>query len=166
MSASLIGRLRSSAFRLSTTTVSMSLAGSCFSPESAPRPFHYGVRGGGGTILATALPSDERQGLAAVRTHVIQRWVELEFPSVGFNPARFSCCCRGLFPGPAELGAVNPYAVQDHSQAARQGHDRLFHPAAFGNLHRPGLEPRPSLRIQHALGGFVEHDPHHLISAA
>jgi hypothetical protein len=35
MSASLIGRLRSSAFRLSTTAASMSLVGSCFSPESA-----------------------------------------------------------------------------------------------------------------------------------
>src|SRR5258705_3106457 len=42
LSASLIGRLGSSAFRLSTTTVSMSLAGSCFSSESAPRPL-YGV---------------------------------------------------------------------------------------------------------------------------
>ena len=36
MSASLIGLLGSSAFRLSTTAVSMSLAGSCFSSESAP----------------------------------------------------------------------------------------------------------------------------------
>jgi hypothetical protein len=35
------------------------------------------------------------------------RWVELEFPSIGFDPSRFSCCCRGaLFSGPAELGAV------------------------------------------------------------
>ena len=42
MSASLIGHLVSSAFRLSTTTVSMSLAGSCFSSESALGPF-YGV---------------------------------------------------------------------------------------------------------------------------
>ena len=43
MSASLIGRLGSSAFKLSTTTAaSMSLAGSCFSSESAPRPFHDG----------------------------------------------------------------------------------------------------------------------------
>ena len=42
MSASLIGRLGSSAFRPSTTTVSMSLAGSCFSSESAPGPL-YGV---------------------------------------------------------------------------------------------------------------------------
>src|SRR5260370_10773767 len=42
MSASLIGHLGSSAFRLSTTTVSMSLTGSCFSSESAPGPL-YGV---------------------------------------------------------------------------------------------------------------------------
>src|SRR5665811_1906468 len=107
MSASLIGRLGSSTFRLSTTTVSMSLTGSRFSSESAPRPFHYGIRGRGGTIFGSALPSDERQG-----------------------------------------------------------HDRLFHPAAPGDLHRPGLEPGPFLRTQHALSCFVEHDPHHLISAA
>jgi hypothetical protein len=61
MSASLIGRLGSSTFRLSTTTVSMSLTGSRFSSESAPRPFHYGIRGRGGTIFGSALPSDERQ---------------------------------------------------------------------------------------------------------
>ena len=36
MSASLIGHSGSSAFGLSTTTVSMSLTGSCFSSESAP----------------------------------------------------------------------------------------------------------------------------------
>ena len=36
MYASLIGHSGSSAFRLSTTTVSMSLTGSCFSSESAP----------------------------------------------------------------------------------------------------------------------------------
>src|SRR5674476_605820 len=69
------------------------------------------------------------------------RSVELRFPPIGFNPARFSCCCRGLFPGPAELSAINPYAVHDHGQSARQGHDRLLHPAATGDLHRPGLEP-------------------------
>ena len=42
MSASLIGHSRSSAFRLSAAAVSMSLTGSCFSSESAPRPFHHG----------------------------------------------------------------------------------------------------------------------------
>jgi len=54
-SASLIGRSRSSAFRPSTTTVSMSLTGSCFSSESAPRPFHHGIRRRGGTIFRAAL---------------------------------------------------------------------------------------------------------------
>ena len=67
------------------------------------------------------------------------RSVELGFSPIVFDPARFSCCCG--FPGPAELGAVNPYAVHDHGQAARQRHDRLFHPAVPGDLHRPGLEP-------------------------
>jgi VanZ family protein len=55
---SLIGRLGSSTFRLSTTAVSMSLTGSCFSSESARRPFHHGIRGRGGTIYAAALPSE------------------------------------------------------------------------------------------------------------
>ena len=65
------------------------------------------------------------------------RSVELEFPSIAFDLVRPSCRC-GL-PGPPELGAVNPYAVHDHSQPACQGHDRLFHPAAPGDLHRPGF---------------------------
>src|SRR5262249_51444138 len=51
MSASLIGRLGSSGFRLSITAVSMSLAGSCFSTDSALGPFHHGIRGQGGTIF-------------------------------------------------------------------------------------------------------------------
>ena len=72
-----------------------------------------------------------------------------------------------LFPGPSELGAVNPYAVHDHGQPACQRYDRLFHPAVPGDLHRPGLEPGPFRRMQqHDLGRFVEHGPHHLISAA
>ena len=79
---------------------------------------------------------------ADMRTHLIHRPardiipaapVELGFSPIGFNPARFSCCCRVLFPGPAELSAVNPYAVHDHGQSARQGHDRLLHPAAPGD---------------------------------
>ena len=86
------------------------------------------------------------------------RSVEFEFPPIGLDAARFSCCCCGPFSGPAELGAVNPYAVHDHSQPARQGHDRLFHPTAPGDLHRPGLEPGPFLRMQHALSCLVGGD--------
>ena len=71
------------------------------------------------------------------------RSVELGFSPIGYDPERFSCCCRGLFSGPAELGAVNPDAVHDHGQPAREGHDRLFHPAAPGDLHGPRFEPGP-----------------------
>ena len=58
-----IHTLGSSAFRLSTTTVVTSLAGSCFSPESAHRPFQHGIRGRGGTILRATLPSAGPSGL-------------------------------------------------------------------------------------------------------
>src|SRR5450759_3383799 len=73
MSASLIGHSGSSTFRLSTYAVSMSLAGSCFSSESAPGPFHHGIRGRGGTIYRAALPPIERQDQADMRTHLIHR---------------------------------------------------------------------------------------------
>src|ERR1700681_4024127 len=85
MSASLIGRLGSSAFRLSTVAVSMSPAGSCFSSESAPRPFQHGIRGRGGTIYSAALPLDERQVQADMRTHLIHRPARDIFPPQGWN---------------------------------------------------------------------------------
>src|SRR5450755_2424734 len=69
------------------------------------------------------------------------RWVELECSPIVIDLERFSCHC-GL-PGPLKLGAVDPYAVHDHGKAACQGYDRLLHPAAPGDLHRPGLEPGP-----------------------
>src|SRR6202162_2956772 len=71
------------------------------------------------------------------------RSVEPKFSPIGFDPERFSCCCRGLLPRPPELSAVNPDAVHDHGQPASQGHDRLFHPAALSDLHGPRLEPAP-----------------------
>ena len=70
------------------------------------------------------------------------RWSS-SFSPIGYDPERFSCCCCGLFSGPAELGAVNPDAVHNHGQPARQRHDRLLHPAAPGDLHGPRLEPGP-----------------------
>ena len=83
MSASLIGRFGSSTFRLSTATVSMPLAGSCFSSESAPRPFHHGIRRRGGTIFAAALRSDEQQVQADMRTHLIHRPARDIIPPLG-----------------------------------------------------------------------------------
>src|SRR5262245_3740728 len=85
---SLIGHWGSSAFRLSTATVSMALAGSCFSSESAPGPFHNGIRRRGGTIFTTALPSDERQVQADMRTHLSHRPARDIIPPLG--GARFS----------------------------------------------------------------------------
>jgi hypothetical protein len=83
MSASLIGRFGSSAFRLSTTAVSMSLAGSRFSPESAPGPFHHVIRGRGGTIYSAALPSVGWQVQADMKTHLIHRPAREIFPPQG-----------------------------------------------------------------------------------
>jgi hypothetical protein len=75
--------------------------------------------------------------------HSTARWSS-KFSPIGFDPVRVSCCGGGgLFPGPPELGAVNPDAVHDHGQPACQRHDRLFHPAPPGDLHRPCLEPGP-----------------------
>src|SRR5260370_42042120 len=99
------------------------------------------------------------------RGTLFHRWVELELPPIGIDLSGLSCCRYGLS-GPAEFGAVNPDAVQDDGQPASQGHDRFLHSAAPGDLHSPGLEPGPFLRTQHALRCFVEHHPHHLISAA
>src|SRR5215468_9622923 len=83
MSASLIGRLGSNAFRLSAIAVSMSLAGSCFSSESAPGPFHHGIRGRGRTIFGAALPSDKGRVQADMRTHLIHRPARDIFPRLG-----------------------------------------------------------------------------------
>ena len=87
MSASLIGRMGSSAFRLSTTATSMSLAGSCFSSESAPGPFHHGIRRRGGTISSAALLSVEQQDQADMRTRLIHRPARDIFPLLGGSRA-------------------------------------------------------------------------------
>src|ERR1700720_3060429 len=47
-----------------------------------------------------------------------------------------------------------------------RGHDRLLHPAAPGDLHRPSLEPGPFLQAQHSVDRLIEHDPHHLDAAS
>jgi hypothetical protein len=72
--------------------------------------------------------------------NVMLLWAEREvkgYKTIAFDPARFSR--HRNFPGPPELGAVDPDPVHDHGQPARQRHDRLFHPAVLGDLHRRGL---------------------------
>src|SRR5262245_33273265 len=159
MSASLIGRLRSSTFRLSATAMSMSLTGSCFSSESAPGPLHHGIRGRGRTNnlirgLVVSLNGRFKQ-TCELTSSIVPRgtsfhcWVDLEFPPIGFDPERLSCGCRGWLAGPPELGAIDPDAVHDDGQPTGQCHDRLLHSAAPGDLHGPGLEPGPFLEAQH-----------------
>jgi len=95
ISASLIGRSGSNAFRLSTGIVSMSLTGSCF--------------------------------------------------------------LRNRHRGPSSMGFEDE-VEQSFRRPCRQTNGRsFFHPAAPGDLHRPGLEPGPFRRThQHALGRFTE----------
>jgi len=173
MSASLIGRLESSAFRLSAAAVDVSHGivllfgiGTKALPLWDSRTRWNNLMGGL-AVKATAGPSghansphpSSREG-----HHSTAGWISSVL-LIEFDPVRPSC--RYDLPGPAERGAVNPDAVHDHRQAARQGHDRLFHAAAPSDLHGPGLEPGPRCRThQHALSGFVEHGPHHLIAAA
>ena len=70
--SSLIGRVGSSVSG-PLPLVWMSLAGSCFSPESALRPFHHGIRGRGGAIFGSVLTADCRQIQADMRSHLIHR---------------------------------------------------------------------------------------------
>ena len=60
---------------------------------------------------------------------------------IRFDYVQLSRCNSVL--APAELGAIDPDAVHDDGPATRQRDDCLFHAAAPGNLHRPGLEPGP-----------------------
>ena len=73
----------------------MSLAGSRFSSESAPGPFHHGVRRRGGTIFRAALPlSDGRSKRTCELTSSIvprgtsfHRSVELECSPIVLDPS-------------------------------------------------------------------------------
>src|SRR6266436_5428285 len=142
---------------------------------SSPPPhsiFHHGIRRRGGTILPRPChqTSDRSKRTYELTSSIVPRGtsfhglVEFEFSPIAFGYLRPSCYC-GLS-GPPELSAVNPNAVHDHRQPARQRHDRLLHPAVPGDLHGPGLEPGPLRRThQHDLGCFVEHHPHHLVPA-
>jgi hypothetical protein len=144
-SASLIGRLGSSAFRLFTTR------GQCHSRARASlRNRHQGpsIMGAEDEAEQSLGRPCHRQVQADSRTHLIHRpardtistrLVELEFAPVVIGSTWLSCRCG--FSGPAELGAVNPDAVQNHGQPSRQRDNRSFHPAALGNLHSPSLEP-------------------------
>ena len=148
MSASLIGHLGSSAFKLSTahcccrSRALASLRNRHQGPstigfedgaeQSLPRPCQQITAGPSGHTNSPHPSSREGH-------HSTARWICVFLLS---HRSYVPSGCRG-FPGPAELGAVNPDAMHDHRQPARQRHDRLFHPAAPGDPNGPRLEPRP-----------------------
>jgi hypothetical protein len=79
-------RFRVKRFQTIHRSTSMSLAGSCFSSESTPGPFHHGTGRRGGTICWAALPSVERQDQADMGAHVIHRPARDILPLLGRLP--------------------------------------------------------------------------------
>ena len=156
MSASLIGRLGSSAFRLSTTAgadVTRGLVllfgiGTKALPSWDSKTRWNDLWGGLAATAGRSKRTCELTSSIVPRGTPFHRLVELELPPMGLICV-LSCRCG--FSGPAELGAIKPNAVHDHRQPPRQGDDRLFHAAAPGDLHRPSLEPRPFLRTHSML---------------
>src|SRR5690349_10547788 len=106
--------------RPSTTAVSMPLAGSCFSTDSAHRPVHHGIRRRGGTIFGAALPqlsagpsghTNSPHPASREGHHSTTGWSS----SFSYRFDRVWLSCRFEFvPGPPELSAINPDAVHDH----------------------------------------------------
>ena len=96
---------------------------------------------GGLAVRRTAGPADiaispdpsSREG-----HHATARWNSCFSHPVYVQLSR----CNSVL-APAEFGVINPDAVHDDGQATRQRDDCLFHAAAPGDLHRPGLEPGP-----------------------
>jgi hypothetical protein len=97
MSASLIGHSGSSTFRLSTYAVSMSLAGSCFSPESVLGPSIMGSEDEAEQSFGRPCcqcngrfkQTYELTSSIVPRGTSFHRSVELEFSPIGFDPEWF-----------------------------------------------------------------------------
>src|ERR1700748_1248182 len=83
--------------------VLVSPTGSCFSSESAPRPFQYGIRRRGGTIFGAALPSYRQWVQADIRTHLIHRPARDIIPPLG--GARVSLLWHLILSGPYAAAA-------------------------------------------------------------
>ena len=148
MSASLIGRFGSSAFRLSTTgsvdvtrgLVLLSGIGTWAVPSWDSKTRWNNLLGG--LAVGRSKRTCELTSSIVPPGTPFHHLVELGFAPTWFDLVE---CSRGCsVPGPAELGAVNPNTMQDDGQPPCQGDDCLFHSAAPGDPHRPSLEPRPS----------------------
>src|SRR5215510_5492801 len=149
MSASLIGRFGSSAFRLSSHSSVDVACGLVLLFGLGAKALPVWDSRMRGTIFGSALPSSDGRSKQTCdltssivpRGTSFHRTVELAFSPIDYDLVLSRCC--SLLPAPAKLGAINPDPVHDHGQPARQRHDCLLDPAASGDLHRPGFEPGP-----------------------
>ena len=67
---------------------------------------------------------------------------------------------------PAELAAVYPYAVHDHTETPGERNLRSRLAATLRHTHRPCLQPRPPRRApKQDVGRFVERRAHHRVAA-
>jgi hypothetical protein len=65
---------------------------------------------------------------------------------------------RGRAVAPAELGAVNPHAVQNHGEAPGDGDNSTPHATPLGHPHAPRFQPRPPAGVcKQQLRSLVEH---------
>ena len=140
---------RSCAFRRSTGTVLMSFTGWCCASKSALRHSIMGVRGRGGTISTdgAAVPGLTTGTQADIQSHLVQRPVRDIMPPRGgaqvfLQLGLMVLCCCSLLPAGAELGAVNPDAMHDRSQPARQCHGSPLHPWRLA-ISIAALRPAP-----------------------
>jgi len=130
MSASLIGHLGQALSDYHHGSVDISRAALLFGIGT--EAFHHGVRGGSGTIfgrpcggLTPVGPSGHTISLhPSSREDIIPPPGGFEFSPIALILYAFM---RDL-PGPAELGAVNPYAVHDHGQSPPSATMAFFMP--------------------------------------
>jgi hypothetical protein len=94
------------------------------------------------TCVRTALPapSSRRRDLG----HDVPLNAVKLFP---FSPSsRQALLCRGaLRRRPTELRSVNPHAMHDHADLARERDPRALRPATLGHVHPPAFERRKPL---------------------
>ena len=89
------------------------------------------------------------------------------FPAVLREPMISLCALReSLLCRPVELGPVDPHAVQNDRELARDGDFGLAEPVALSQPNPPGLQGRPFLYAseQH-IGGFEQICAEHSVAA-
>ena len=151
----------------------MSLTGSCFSSESAPRPFHHGIRERGGTIFWAALPSDhgrskrtcELTSSIVPRGTLFHHAVELECSPLRLDTVQL---CHAATASRVQRNSVPSTQMRCMITASRRARATIafFMPRCLAICIAQALSQDHLVeREQHALGRFVKHCPHQLVSA-